>query len=529
MSQMLKSSGAVAAATLLSRILGLFRDIAYGQLMGVELVASAFTYAYTIPNLFRRLLGEGVLTAAFIPHFKEKEKLEGDAAMWKTANAVMSALVLVSGTVVLLMMGVASLLIASGWFKVRDTLMLDLLRVMSPYLLMVCIAAVSVGMLNARGYFFIPALGSCMLNLAMIGSVVWIAPRMGDTLDKQVFGVAIGVVIAGVAQALFQWPLLRKEGFRWHWINPWKSESVRFIVRKMIPGIIGVAAFQINVLVSQGLGWIVADHIVSSFGFAVRLMEFPQGLFGVSMATYLLPTLSGLAMDKKFPEFRTTLRDGLGYVFFGNILASVLLIVLAEPIVRLLFERGNFDALGTERVANALRFLGPSLIAYSTVNILARAFYALGDTKTPTRISMACLLLNLILTGLFVWSLEQSGLSLANSITSYANALLLLFALRKKLAQLGMSALRKSLIIQGLGGVGAAAVAWCGLRLWEQQWGHGSFGLRAGAVFAPAVAAGILYVVVAYLGKCPYAREIISTTFSKITRRLPAAKLPDVA
>ncbi|MBI1839895.1 MAG: murein biosynthesis integral membrane protein MurJ [Verrucomicrobia bacterium] len=517
---MLKSSGAVAAATLLSRILGLFRDIAYGKLMGVELVASAFAYAYTIPNLFRRLLGEGVLTAAFIPHFKEKEKLEGEAEMWKTANAVLSALILVSGAVVLLMMGVASLLIASGWFKVRDTLMLDLLRVMSPYLVMVCIAAVSVGMLNSRGYFFIPALGSCMLNLAMIASVLWLAPRMGPTLDKQVFGVAIGVVIAGIAQALFQWPLLRKEGFRWRWVAPWKNESVRFVVRKMIPGTLGVAAFQINVLISQGLGWMVADHIVSSFGFAVRLMEFPQGLFGVSMATYLLPTLSNLATDKKYPEFKTTLRDGLGYVFFGNVVASILLVVLSEPIVRLLFERGKFDALATERVAEALRFLAPSLIAYSTVNILARAFYALGDTKTPTRISMACLLLNLFLTTLFVWSLQQAGMGLANSITSYTNALLLLFALRKKLARLEMSALKKSILIQGASGVCAAMVAWFGLRFWENQWGHGSFVLKAGAVFAPALAAGAIYVGIATMARCPYAREMVSTAFNKTAGRL---------
>ena len=518
MSQMLRSSGSVAAATLLSRILGLFRDIAIGQLLGVGLVNSAFQLAYMVPNLLRRLLGEGVLTAAFIPHFKEKEKKEGEAEMWRTASAVLCALALVAGLTVLIIIGVCSLLIWSGWFQVRTTLMLDLLRVMSPYLMMVCIAAVSMGMLNARGYFFVPTLGSCMLNLTMIGSAYWIAPRMGATEEKQVFGLAMGVVIAGFAQAAFQWPLLRKLGFRWIWITPWKNESVRHVARQMVPGILGVATFQINVLVSQGLGFLVADHIVSAFNNAVRLMEFPQGLFGLSMATYLLPTLSSLATDKKYPEFRTTLKKGVGYVLFLNVAATVMLMVLATPIIRLLFEGRKFDALATSRVTEALQFLAPGLIAYSTVNILARAFYALGDTKTPTRISMTCLVVNLVLTALFLWPLQQAGMGLANSITSFANAGLLLFALRKKLGHLEMGSLRGQLGALAIGGLTAAGTAYGGLQLWQAKLGHATLLLKAGEVFIPAVAAAAAYALVTTLLGVPYARDLIGSIVGRFQR-----------
>jgi putative peptidoglycan lipid II flippase len=519
MSQMLKSSGAIALATLLSRILGLVREMAYAHLMGTGLVASAFTYAFSIPNLFRRLLGEGVLTAAFIPHFKEKQKLEGEAETWRVANAVLSALLVVATGLVLLMMAVATLLMWSGWFKLKTVLMLDLMRCMCPYLLLVCVAAFFMGMLNARGHFFVPAFGSVMLNVVMIGSVFFVAPMMGKTLERQVFGIALGVVLAGAAQAVYQIPLLRREGFRFRWITPWKDKSVRFVGRQMVPGILGVAAFQINVLISQGLGFWFADHIVSSFGYAVRLMELPQGLFGVSLATYLLPTLSGLATDKKYPEFRSTLQQGLGYVLTSNIMASVLLMVLAEPIIRLLFERGSFDAAATARVTKALVFLAPGLIAYSTVNILARAFYALGDTSTPTRISICCLILNLVLTGLFLGPLEQAGMGLANSMTAAMNSGLLLYALRRKLGRLDFSRLQGSIF--ALAGVALAggAVAWLAFRAWENRFGHELFWLRMCAVFIPAGLAAIVYLGLIRCFHIGYGSEAIDQAMAKLRAR----------
>ena len=195
MSQMLKSSSAMGAATILSRCLGLLREIAYTALLGTGSVAGAFTVAFTIPNLFRRLLGEGALTAAFIPIFKEKERTSGDAEMWRAANAVISGL-LVSAAVVIVVV-VLGLTAVLGWggYAGDTRLMLELLRIMFPYMLLVCLAATFMGMLNARGHFFIPSLGAAMLNVVMIASVLWLAPRMGETLEKQVFGLAIGVLL----------------------------------------------------------------------------------------------------------------------------------------------------------------------------------------------------------------------------------------------------------------------------------------------------------------------------------------------
>ncbi len=443
MSQMLKSSGAMGAATFTSRLLGLVREIAYARFMGAGWVADAFIYAFMVPNLFRRLLGEGALTAAFIPIFNEKEKLAGETEMWRAANAVISGLVV--SAVALIALGVLGISIAlvSGITDERTVLMLRLLRVMFPYVLLVCLAAIFMGMLNSRGHFFIPAMGATMLNVVLIASVFWLAPWLGQELKGQIFGLAIGVVIAGIVQAAFQMPLLRREGFRYQWVSPWGDETVRLVVRRMVPGAIGVAAFHLNVLLTQGFAFGAEKGVVSSFNYAVRLMELPQGVFGISLATYLLPTLSGLAAEKKYPEYRATLGQGLGYLVFVNLLASVLLLTLAEPIVRLLFEHGKFHADDTHRSALALAWLAPGLVAFSGVNILARAFYAVGDTRTPMKISIFCLALNAVFSIALIWRFKQAGLGAANTLSALVNVTLLFHALRRKLGTLQFPELRR--------------------------------------------------------------------------------------
>jgi putative peptidoglycan lipid II flippase len=522
---MLKASGAMAGATLLSRVLGMVREMIYARFMGDGWVASAFAFAFTIPNLFRRLLGEGALTAAFIPIFKEKEKKHGEIEMWRAANAVISGLVIAATVIIGLVMLGLSLALAVHQFGTQTELMLRLLRVMFPYMLLVCIAAAMMGMLNARGHFFIPAMGATMLNFVMIASVLFFAQRMALDLPKelrlpkQIFALAYGVLVAGVAQAAFQVPTLWRDGFRYHWVSPWKNETVRLVVTRMIPGTIGVAAFQINVLLTQTIAFWVGPHIVASFNYAVRLMELPQGMFGISLATFLLPTLSALASEKNYPEFRTTLRQGISMLLFANLVAAILLVVLAEPIVRLLFERGAFTAASTDRASLALICLAPGLVAFSTVNILARAFFALGDTKTPMKISLACLMLNLLIAAALVVPLKQGGLGIANTITSVCNAGLLFFALRKKLARLEMESLRATFVPLAIAGMIAGLVAWEGWRFWEKTLGHETLALKIGAVFVPAIAAGLLYVVLALMFKIPAAQEMTAFALEKFKKR----------
>ena len=337
--------------------------------------------------------------------------------------------------------------------------MLRLLRVMFPYMLFVCIAAVSsAGPLRAATFSFRRWGRQCEHCDDHVGALAGTAHGRRQ-LPEQIFALAIGVLAAGLAQAAFQMPTLWREGFRYRWVSPWGNETMRLVVTRMIPGTIGVAAFQVNVLLTQTIAFWVGPGIVAWFNYAVRLMELPQGVFGISLATFLLPTLSALASDKNYPEFRTTLRHGISTLLFANLIAAILLVVLAEPIVRLLFERGAFTAASTERASLALICLAPGLVAFSTVYILARAFFALGDTSTPMKISLACLALNLLLAAVpLEVPLQQGGLGIANTITSVCNAGLLFFALRKKIARLEMAPLRATLLPLAVTGL----LAWPG-------------------------------------------------------------------
>ena len=501
LSDMLKSSGAMAGATLLSRLLGMVRVMIYARFMGDGPIASAFVYAFQIPNLFRRLLGEGALTAAFIPLFKNKEKTEGDKAMWHTANAVVSALVVASALVVgLVMLGLSAALMW-GEFDTHTRLMLELLRVVFPYMLLVCLAAVFMGMLNSRGHFFIPAMGATLLNVVMIATVLLVAPRWGEDLGEQIFALAFGVLVAGVAQAAFQVPYLYREGYRLRWVAPWRNDSVREVVRKMIPATIGVAAFQFNIIITQTLAfWIERSsgaQIVASFEYAVRLMELPQGVFGVSLATFLLPTLAGLAADKQFPEFRDNLRRGMGYLFFVNAIAAAMLMVLAEPMVRLLFEHGEFTAVSTRRASFALMCLAPSLLTYSAVNVMARAFYALGDTKVPMQISAVCLCLNIVvllpLIFMFPKGLQAGALGVANALSSLLNVGLLSYALKRKMPKWEVQSLLRPLAGMLLAAGVAGGVAWFLHGQWVANLGYETVWLKIGEVFAPAIVAALVY------------------------------------
>jgi putative peptidoglycan lipid II flippase len=428
------------------------------------------------------------------------------------------------------MLGI-SLALAAHEFSEKTTLMLQLLRVMFPYMIFVCLAAVLMGMLNARGHFFVPALGATMLNLVMIASVLWLAPKFGVDLPKekklpvQIFALAYGVLVAGVAQMFFQVPALWREGFRFRWEPPWRNETVRSVVVKMIPGTIGVASFQLNVFLVQSLAYHLNPQINASFEYAVRLMELPQGMFGISLATYLLTSLSALAIDKNYPEFRAQLRQGIGSLLFVNLIAATLLFVLAEPIVRLLFEHGEkFTMASTQRATFALVCLAPGLVAFSTVNVLARAFYALGDTKTPMKISLVCIALNfgmaaLLIVPLNAGGLGAGGLGVANTVTSVINVGLLLFALRKKLGKLDMAALRPTLLPLALMALLAGGLAWGGWKLWEQHFGHANIALKFGAVFVPAVLAGIIYLAIALACKIPAAKEMKEFALAKIRRK----------
>lgn len=506
----------MGAATMLSRILGMVREMVYAAFMGDTAVASAFKVAFQIPNLFRRLLGEGALTAAFIPIFKNKEAQEGESAMWHTANSVLSGLLLAAGVIVALVLLGLSFVLQFVTLAPETWLMLSLLRIMFPYMLLVCVAAVLIGMANARGYFFIPAMSATMLNVVAITSVLVVAPWVGDTLEEQIYALAYAILVAGVAQSSFVAPLLHKQGFRFRWVNPFGNAVVKEVIRKMIPGTLGVAAFQINVLMISCFSFFVADYIVASFDYAVRLMELPQGVFGISLATWMLPTLSGLASRKQYGEYRSTLTEGLGYLAFVNALAAALLIVLAEPIIRLLFERGAFDDVATQRSSLALMCLAPGLVFFSSVNILARAFFALGDTKTPAKISIFCLCANLIISLILVFRFRQAGLGVANTLTSLLNMVLLGMALKRKLSKLDYAPLLKLGAKLFLLAVIAGGVAWGGCYAWGRYIGHENLISKLGEVFIPGGIATVCYLLGAFAMRLPQVTSLMTMIRSRL-------------
>jgi putative peptidoglycan lipid II flippase len=521
MSQMLKSSGAMAAATMTSRVLGMVREMVYASFMGNSWVASAFTLAFMVPNLFRRLLGEGALTAAFIPIFKHKEKTAGEAEMWRAANAVISGLMISAGAITIVAILGLSVVLGVGSFPAETTLMLQLLRFMFPYMLLACLAAVLIGMANARGHFFVPALGAVLLNVVMIVSVLLMmyAPQFKDLpLEQRIFGLAVGVVVAGLVQAVFQIPSLRREGFRYQWVSPWNDPTVREVVKKMIPGSIGVAAFQINVLVTQGCTFWFDTSITSTFNYAVRLMELPQGVFGISLATFLLPALSGLAAEKKYPEFRGMLNMGLNYISFTNLIAAAVSLALAEPIVRLLFEHGKFGPDATQRVALALACLAPGLLLFSMNNILARAFYALNDIQTPMKISVLCLVLNLAFALPLAHAYREAGLAVANSLSAMINTALLFYALRRKLAKLELVGLVRNLCILLAASALAGVAAYGVFRWWDGHYGHATVAVRIGGVFIPMAVAGAVYWALAMSANVPAARDVMQLLLRKLKR-----------
>jgi putative peptidoglycan lipid II flippase len=518
---MLKSSGAMAAATLFSRILGMVREMVYSGFMGDEWVAGAFQLAFTVPNLFRRLLGEGALTASFIPIFKEKEKTGSEAEMWRAANAVISGLAVAASIIVVLAIIGISIALGVHTFPRNTELMLRLLRIMFPYMLLICLTAVFMGMLNARGHFFIPASGALIMNAVMIASVLFLAPHMGHSLEEQIFALAVGVLVAGTAQAAFQLPTLCGQGFRYHWVSPWGDPTVGRVVRQMIPGTIGVAAFQLNVVMTQGVAFWVDPTIVASFMYAIRLMELPQGVFGISLATYMLPTLSGLAAEKKYNEYRSTLNQGLDHIVFINLLAAMLLFTLASPMIRLLFQHGRFSDASTDRAAFALVCLAPGLLGFSLSNIFARAFYALGDTRTPMKISIFCLVINMAIAVLLVGKLRQGGLGIANSTSAACNTCLLFYALRRKLGDLKLHMLDRA-IYQMLGAVFVAGfVSWSVSSWWDHSMGHGVLWQRLGAVFVPMTIASVIYWGATFWLKVPPAIEMGRVVFHRLGLHRP--------
>jgi putative peptidoglycan lipid II flippase len=450
-----------------SRVLGLVRDQVLASMFGAGNAMDAFNVAFRIPNLVRDLFAEGAMSAAFVPVFMRQLASVDKQSAWRLGNNVINALLVVTGVLVALGIILARPLVgafAADYAAVPGKLELTVLltRVMLPFLTLVAVAAAMMGMLNSLQRFFIPALAPAMFNVATILCALLLVPLMPRVGWPPIAAIAIGALAGGFAQIALQWPLLRREGFSYAPFLDWKQEGLRRVLMLMGPGTIGLAATQVNVFVNTVLATREGTGAVSWLNYAFRLMYLPTGLFGVSIATATVPAVSRHAARDDAASIRSTLGEGLSLMLVLNVPATIGLIVLAHPIIRVIFERRAFLPSDTAATAAALQFYAVGLLGYSIVRIASPTFYALGDSRTPVQISMMSVVVNAVLNVVLARGLGYRGLALGTSIAALFNAAGLLWLLHKRLDGLDdrrvLSSLARIAIASLLMGIAAVVV-----------------------------------------------------------------------
>jgi putative peptidoglycan lipid II flippase len=478
-----RRAGVVGAATMLSRVLGLIREQVMATLFGAGLATDAFNVAFRIPNLLRDLFAEGAMSAAFVPTFTETRAKGGDDQAWALARQLMAWLIAVLAVICALGFLFAPELVrlfAPGFTAVpgKHELTVLLTRVMLPFLPAVALAAAAMGLLNARGRFGVPALAPALLNVGMIAGGLLLLPLCDAWGQPRILAMAIGLVIGGAAQFLVQLPALSAEGFRFRLEWPRAHPGVARMAALMGPATIGLAATQINMLVTTVIASLLPQGSVSWLWYAFRLMQLPIGVFGVALATVSLPGLSQAAVERDMPALKATLSSALRLVFALTVPAALWLAVMAGPLVAMLYEHGRFGPADTTQTAGALLMYCIGLPAFAATGVLTRAFYALGETGTPVRASFVAVGVNLALNLLWVGplrflGLDHLGLALASSVTSITNLVQLAWALRRRIGPLEGGRILDTAARVMLAALLALAPSAVMLMLWNGRWqGH---------------------------------------------------------
>ncbi len=441
-----------------SRILGVVREQVLAALFGAGNAMDAYNVAYRIPNLVRDLFAEGAMSSAFVPTFTRHLAQAGKPSAWRLANNVINGLIVITGILVVIGIVFAEPLVGlfAGAYRAvpgKLELTVSLTRLMLPFLTFVAVAAACMGMLNSLHRFFIPALSPAMYNVATITCALLLVPLMPALGFPPIAGIAVGSLVGGAAQLALQWPVLRREGYAYRPTLDWHDESLRRVLILMGPGTLGLAATQVNVFVNTVLATGEGTGAVSWLNYAFRLMYLPIGLFGISIATATLPAVSRHAADNDDAGVRTTVADGLSLMLMLNVPATVGLMVLAVPIVRVIFERSAFTAADTLATAAALQFYALGLVGYSIVRISSPVFYALQQNRTPVMVSVATVAVNAVLNLALVRVMGFRGLALGTSIAALFNAVVLIVLLRRSLD--GIEGRR---IIGSLGKITAASL-----------------------------------------------------------------------
>jgi putative peptidoglycan lipid II flippase len=494
-----KAAGIIGLAVMCSRLLGLARDQIFAALFGGGAAMDAFTAAFRIPNLLRDLFAEGALSTAFVTTFSKTIARGGDEAAWRLANktATLTAVVLgflcVAGVVFSPQLVAA---MAPGFDPEKAALTVQLTRIMFPFILLVSLAALIMGMLNSKSVFGMPAMASSFFNIgSIVGGVIlgyWIDPHFGP---RALVGLAVATVFGGALQLAVQLPSLARLGYRFRPDFRWRDAGVKAILLLMGPSVIAASTTQFNVLVNSMFASTLGDGPIYWLSIAFRLMQLPLGLFGVALGTVTLPLLSRLVAAGQMTAVRTELARAMRLALLLTIPSTVGLIMLAEPIISVLYQHGKFNAIQSAQAAGALRFYAIGLAGYAALKVLVNAFYALDRRKTPMLVSFLAVGLNLLLNWLFTFHLGWGfrGLAFSTGCIATFNFLLLYALMRRHLNGLES---RRMLVMLGKVAVAAAAMAavCAASSHWLMaDWATQSFLIKLGSLFGTIIVAALVF------------------------------------
>jgi putative peptidoglycan lipid II flippase len=519
-----KAAGIIGLAVMCSRLLGLAREQICAALFGGGSAMDAFTAAFRIPNLLRDLFAEGALSTAFVTTFSKTIAREGDRAAWRLANKVATLTVLVLGALCVAGMVFSRQLvgvIAPGFDAHKAALTAELTRIMFPFILLVSLAALVMGMLNAKSVFGRPAMASSFFNL---GSII-VGVALGWMLDpsfgpRALIGLAIGTLVGGGLQLAVQLPPLKTLGYRFAPDFEWRDQGVIAILALMGPAVIAASTTQFNVLVNSMFASTLGDGAIFWLAIAFRLMQLPLGLFGVALGTVTLPLLSRLVVSNQMDAFRAELSRAMRLMFLLTIPSTIGLMMLAEPIMSVLYQHGKFDAYEAVQAAGALRFYAVGLAGYAALKVLVNAFYALDRRKTPMVVSLVAVGLNLVFNWIFTFRLGwgHRGLAFSTGCVATCN-FLFLYALMHH--HLGSLESRRSLETLGkiaLAGAALAAVCEASSRWLLADWATQALWTKALALFGTILAGGVVFTGSAALLKIEELHEIMAGLKRRLRR-----------
>lgn len=446
--KLIKSTGIIGLATAISRVLGFARDIVIANFFGTGLAAQAFFVAFRIPNSLRDLVGEGATSAAIVPVLtgykargEEKEFLRVSKVLFNVSLVSLSALAFIG----IIISPLIVRLIAPGFIREPLTLQLtvQLSRTIFPYLILIGLTAYTMGILNTERHFAIPAFGPCLLNIALISAGIWLCPKIGA------MGLVIGVLAGGVLQLALNLTVMHRKGIIMDFREGFRHPAVKKVGLLLIPRAFGSAIYQINIFVDTmlaSLSWIVGFGGVAALYYANRLIQFPLAIFGLALAQAALPKMSHEFSTNDMTKLKDTLSFSLRMTFLIMLPAGAGLAVLGAPIIRMLFQRGEFTSYSTYITNSALFFYAFGLCAYGGIKLLVACFYSMHDTKTPVKTALVSVILNVVLNLILMWRMKLGGLALATSISATANFLMLYYVLKKRIGHLGTKKIAGSFI-----------------------------------------------------------------------------------